>query len=153
MTLLTSRVLKPYIDRNGPANICLLLDMMAAHCTLAVRQALSNLGITVLYVPGGLTGELQPLDIGLNGPFKHWIRERWAVTNGLGSDSPINRRIQLAHLIEYSWSLITNQTVINSFSHIYAYHGQRALETLNAQPQSIMEDEAIDVLLNIQSFY
>ena len=38
---------------------------------------IQELGIEVQHIPGGCTSLCQPVDIGVNKPFKNWICEQW----------------------------------------------------------------------------
>ena len=40
-------------------------------------QRIQKLGIEVIHIPGGCTGLCQPLDVGINKPFKCRVRQRW----------------------------------------------------------------------------
>ncbi|RVE56245.1 hypothetical protein OJAV_G00219260 [Oryzias javanicus] len=48
----------------------LICDSMRAHLTADVKQKVKQMNATLAVIPGGLTKELQPLDIGVNRPFK-----------------------------------------------------------------------------------
>jgi hypothetical protein len=43
----------------------------------SVVGKISELGIEVIHIPGGCTGLCQPLDVGMNKPFKHRVRDLW----------------------------------------------------------------------------
>ena len=53
----------------------LIYDSMRAHLTDAVKAKVKKINSELAVIPGGLTKELQPLDIGINGPFKVKLRE------------------------------------------------------------------------------
>lgn len=55
----------------------LLLDSFAAHFTAAVKAKAEQLKIQLIKVPASTTAELQPLDVGFNGPFNMKRREIW----------------------------------------------------------------------------
>ena len=50
---------------------------MRAHLTADVKQKVKQMNATLAVIPGGLTKELQPLDIGVNRPFKVRLRAAW----------------------------------------------------------------------------
>ncbi len=62
-----------------PAGIMpvILLDSYQCHMMGSVIHAIQELGIEVIHIPGGCTGLLQPLDVGLNKPFKVRVRASW----------------------------------------------------------------------------
>ena len=43
----------------------------------SVVHAIQDLGIEVEHIPGGCTGLVQPLDVGVNKPLKNRIRRKW----------------------------------------------------------------------------
>lgn len=47
-----------------------ILDVFAAHRTQAVLDEFTAVGFEVEFIPGNCTGELQPLDLSVNGFFK-----------------------------------------------------------------------------------
>ena len=71
-------VLEPYVS-TAPPNIVplLILDSYRCHMMASVVQKIQDLGVEVEHLPGGCTGHLQPLDVGLNKPIKTRIRQQW----------------------------------------------------------------------------
>jgi hypothetical protein len=65
--------------RPPPAGIVpvILLDSYRCHMMGSVVRAIQELGVEVIHIPGGCTGLLQPLDVGLNKPFKVRVRASW----------------------------------------------------------------------------
>ena len=99
-------------------NVVLVLDTLRSHQTVEVRRRIRENGIQVLCVPGGLTGQLQPLDVGIKGPFKHWLREA-NTSEDLGSQaSPEQRRIQTVFKVLQCWNSLDPEIVTNSFNHM-----------------------------------
>ena len=43
----------------------------------SVVQRIQKQGIKVIHIPSGCTGLCQPLDVGINKPFKCGVRQRW----------------------------------------------------------------------------
>ena len=59
----------------------------------SVVTAIQNLGVEVEHIPGGCTYLCQPVDVGVNKPFKKLIRdkwEQWMISEGIvhGTTSP-----------------------------------------------------------------
>ena len=52
----------------------LICDSMRAHLTADVKKKVNQMNDVLAVIPGGLTKELQPLDIGVNRPFKVRLR-------------------------------------------------------------------------------
>ena len=71
-------VLEPW-SKHVPAGIVpyLLLDSYKCHLMSSVVHAIQDLGIEVDHIPGGCTGLVQPLDVGVNKPLKNQIRRKW----------------------------------------------------------------------------
>ena len=74
-SVLNYRVFDQFIQTVGNSHLWLVLDSLSAHRTAAVVSALATRQIQTVYIPGSLTGDLQPLYLGINSPFKHWLRE------------------------------------------------------------------------------
>ena len=55
----------------------LLLDSYKCHLMSSVIHAIQDLRIEVDHIPGGCTGLVQSLDVGVNKPLKNQIRRRW----------------------------------------------------------------------------
>lgn len=72
------QVLKPWAAEVPEGEIpYLLLDSYKCHLMSSVVTAIQELGIEVEHIPGGLTGLVQPVDVGINKPFKNRIRRMW----------------------------------------------------------------------------
>ena len=60
--------------------ILVIFDMFTAHCCNSVLAKLQSNNIHQVFVPAGCTGELQPLDVGVNQDFKELMKNffgRW----------------------------------------------------------------------------
>jgi len=58
------RVISPYMVSQGYSQILLIIDQATCHKNLAESYDLIAKGIHVLYIPGRMTGLLQPADVG-----------------------------------------------------------------------------------------
>jgi hypothetical protein len=103
MLLWVEKVLKPYVD-TAPDRIVplLFLDSYRCHMMGSVVQAIQVLGVEVEHIPGGCTYLCQPVDIGVNKPFKTRMRdswEAWMIEDGLrtGTTTPPT----CAHIAEW----------------------------------------------------
>jgi len=97
MLMWVEKVLKPYVLQ-APDHIIpiLFLDSYRCHMMASVVGKIQELGVEVEHIPGGCTGLCQPVDVGVNKPFKNRIREQWEswmVQEGIvhGTTSPPSR--------------------------------------------------------------
>jgi len=106
--------------------ILLLLDNCTSHKTQTVKLFLKNEYplIEIQYLPPNTTSILQPLDVGLNGPFKASLRNKyisWLITNfDNGKDiSQVKKKERTNFLVKWistSWKKVNTITNIkNSF--------------------------------------
>ena len=56
----------------------LACDQFKAHVTESTKRLATTLKTHLAIIPGGLTSQLQPLDISVNKPFKGFMHEKWA---------------------------------------------------------------------------
>jgi hypothetical protein len=103
MLLWVDKILKPYVETAPDGIVPLLfLDSFRCHMMGSVVQAIQELGVEVEHIPGGCTYLCQPVDIGVNKPFKTRMRdswEGWMIEDGLhtGTTKPPTR----AHIAEW----------------------------------------------------
>ena len=73
-------ILKPYLKVNPPPPgivPVILFDAYRCHMMASVTDAIAELGIETIHIPGGCTGLTQPLDVGINKPLKSRVRVLW----------------------------------------------------------------------------
>ena len=106
MLMWVEKILKPYVMTapDGIVPRILFLDSYQCHMMASVVEAVQELGIEVENISSSCTGLCQPVDVGVNKPFKNRLRnqwERWMIAKGLthGTTSPPTR-----HDI-YRWTL------------------------------------------------
>lgn len=100
----------------------LICDSMRAHLTAAVKHQVKQMNSELAVIPGGLTKELQPLDIGVNRAFKVKLRaawERW-MTDGehTFTKSGRQRRASYATICQWivdAWAKVSALTVVRAF--------------------------------------
>ena len=100
----------------------LVWDMFSAHLKETVKSAFQKERTDMAVIPGGLTSQLQPLDVCLNKPFKDRIRQMWsdwicsdAVTK-TKSGLPQKPDITLvARWVKDAWDSIPSEMVQKSF--------------------------------------
>ena len=99
MLMWVDMVLKPYVD-TAPQNVVplLFLDPCCCHMMNSVVYVIQDLGVEVEHIPGGCTSLCQPVDTGINKPFKaflHQAWEEWMIDDGIryGTTSPPTREL------------------------------------------------------------
>lgn len=111
-------MLAPFLISHSSVKYCLVLDSLRTHQTVDVTAALRELGLPVLFIPGGLTGHYQPMDVGINKPLKHWMREENARSRELSGNTPTEARKRTAELVLHCWEMLSNDTINNAFNHM-----------------------------------
>ena len=82
------RVWKPFTESKGGLTL-LIIDQFLVHMMSTVKKAIEDCGTLLEFVPKGYTSCLQVCDIGLNKPFKDYMRmavNEWMVRNDDGSE-------------------------------------------------------------------
>lgn len=116
-----------YVKRQGgffhTAPSLLIYDSMRAHITDAVKKQVKQTNSELAVIPGGLTKELQPLDIGVNRAFKARLRAAWEqwMTEGEHTFTKTGRqrRATYATICQWivdAWADISVSTVIRAFT-------------------------------------
>jgi len=116
-------ILVPFMQERFGTKCLLILDSFSVHRSDTIKNKLEHLGFDLLFIPTGMTGLLQPLDIAVNKPFKDrlktsysaWLEEQ--CFNGLlGLRRPKPKREDLAMWMAESWSNIEINTIKSSFN-------------------------------------
>ncbi|XP_029974633.1 uncharacterized protein LOC115408167 [Salarias fasciatus] len=111
-------------DGFAPTSPSLLIcDSMRAHLTEAVKMQVKKSNSELAVIPGGLTKELQPLDIGINRSFKVKLRaawERW-MTEGRHTLIKTGRQRRPSYSIVCqwivdSWAQVSASCVVRAFT-------------------------------------
>ncbi|KAK6317614.1 hypothetical protein J4Q44_G00130140 [Coregonus suidteri] len=116
-----------YVKRPGgffhTAPSLLIYDSMRAHITDAVKKKVKQTNSELAVIPGGLTKELQPLDIGVNRAFKARLRAAWEqwMTEGEHTFTKTGRqrRATYATICQWivdAWADISVSTVVKAFT-------------------------------------
>ena len=119
------KVLKPYVNTAPPGVVPLLfLDSYRCHMMKATVNAIEDLGVQVEHIPGGCTSLCQPVDVGVNKPFKSRMRnlwEEWMISTGLVNNAdgrilPPTRK-DIAEWCSTSYQNLPEQMVRNAWRH------------------------------------
>ena len=102
---------KPYVD-NAPEGIVPILFLDSYRCQIMslVVNAVKGLGVEVEHIPGSCTYLCQPVDVGVNKPYRMHLHEKWEswmFAEGIihGTTSPPTRK----HIAE--WAIHANNTL------------------------------------------
>ena len=123
MLMWVRKVLKPYVLQ-APEHVVpiLFLDSYRCHMMASVVTEIQDLGVEVEHIPGGCTGLCQPVDVGINKPFKNRLRdqwESWMIQEGilLGTTSPPSRK-DISRWSVAAIQSLPEQLVKNSWRHM-----------------------------------
>ena len=92
----------------------LILDEFIAHKTAQVRAAIAECGTHVLYIPPSYTWILQPLDVGVNKPFKDYMRQQYDESVVAGNRDPASRLIVVNRVLD-AWAHVSQEIITNSW--------------------------------------
>ena len=100
----------------------LVWDQFRAHLTQATKNRVHNLNTKVAVIPGGLTCQLQPLDVCINKPFKVYVREEWNAWMRLPQHDKTPSGFikkptiaQVCQWVKIAWDKVKTETVVLSF--------------------------------------
>jgi transposase len=122
MLVWVDQVLRPHIESAPPGILPIIfLDSYRCHMMASVVSKIQDLGVEVEHIPGGCTALCQPVDIGVNKPFKNRLRdqwEAWMVDEGLahGTTSPPTRE----NIVQWARNAVANissEIVKNAWRH------------------------------------
>lgn len=120
----------------------LIYDSMCAHLTETVKIQVKKTNSELAIIPGGLTKELQPLDIGVNRAFKAKLRAAWEQWMSEGehtfTKTGRQRRASYATICQWivdAWAKVSVSTVVRAFT---------KAGIINEQPSNSNETESDD---------
>ena len=113
-------VLVPHLQECAPNTTpILILDTLKAHTAPEVTDLLDDLGVSWHVIPGGCTSLVQPLDVGVNKPFKDRCKKLWWewIENGGIGRSIFNKpkRLDIGTWIEKAWDDLPADIIRNSW--------------------------------------
>ena len=114
-------ILRPYVQ-TAPTGIIpyLLLDKYKCHYQGSVANAIEDIGVEWDILPGGCTGLIQPIDVGINKPWKARLRhylEDWLLYQDYSRKTPKEMRSLMASFAIKSWERVTEDYVWNAWRH------------------------------------
>lgn len=133
-------ILRPWAEE-APEHIrpIVILDSYRCHTMQPVKNAIEHLGVDCMYIPGGCTALCQPVDVGINKPFKNRMQHLWEdhLLENRAADVrgkiPSPSRETLAEWVIDSLQGLDEESVKNAwngpgFSFFDGYHDPLALE-------------------------
>jgi len=97
-------------------------DQFKAHVTEPTKRLGTKLKTHLAVISGGLTSQLQPLDVSVNKPFKGFMHEKWAKWIEAPTDhvTPAGRvkRPSISHICEWiknSWQRVKSEIFLSLF--------------------------------------
>jgi len=100
----------------------LVCDQFKTHVTESTKRLATKLKTHLAVIPGGLTSQLQPLDVSFNKWFKGFMHEEWAkwIEASTHHVTPAGRvkRPSISNVCEWvknSWQRVTSETIVKSF--------------------------------------
>ena len=114
-----SKLSLEWLNKFSTKNDHLIWDSCSGHKAELLNDKLSTIEHT--YIPPGTTANCQPLDVGLNKPFKDRLKEKWnnwarnqmgLTKNGSWKSASIE---QLLNWIKEAWGEISTSAILNSF--------------------------------------
>lgn len=117
------RVMQEWIDDvwspdvQGPS-VLLLDSLNIQHKMECIKTSLEDKGhAKVVYVPPGVTGLAQPMDIAVMKPFKDRCRELYLqfVREGGVFTTPTQKRGRIAAIVTQAWEEVDEESIVNGF--------------------------------------
>jgi hypothetical protein len=142
------KVLAPYV-RNAEKAF-LLVDHFSVHLTSEFVNSANDLGVDVDFVPAGYTCVLQPVDVGVNAPFKKAIRDfnhAWCLQKypkvGKNDKLPKPERDDVYDWVLRSFDTVTAKSIQKTFAHI-GYIDKACIDDEDEQDDDSLLDEGLE---------
>ena len=142
------KVLAPYVKK-APEGIVpyLILDKYACHYQGSVAKAIEDLGVEWDIIPGGCTGLVQPIDVGIGKPWKNRVRYRfedWMMDRpSWDRVKPKVLRPLLAKFVVESWNRVSEDVVYNAWRHHpYSYYPDESTRETTFQDDDFLSSDS-----------
>lgn len=140
----------------GEQKKVLVRDQAPVHTVIENRFLLEDRNVEQVFVPAARTGDFQPLDVGINRPFKVKCREaysRWRQNDpGVTKFGNIRKpnRQDFINFISEAWSEITPDVIRNSFRAARIISDEMDCQSL--PPEELQSEEPDESSLDISAF-
>jgi DDE superfamily endonuclease len=112
-------VWRPMMEKRNMRKTYLLLDEFGVHTTASVIEAFSKLNTDIEMIPAGNTAVLQAMDVGINKPFKDYVRRSYNVwCKRQTTETAKPHRRDAAYWCLGAWNKIKASTVTNTWNSI-----------------------------------
>ncbi|KAG7344129.1 DDE superfamily endonuclease [Nitzschia inconspicua] len=120
MLMWIDECLVPHIQQRADgAPVVLFLDHFRCHYSDTVKAKLDTIGVQSKLIPKGCTSVVQPIDVGVNKPFKDRIKSQWwEWMIGFGEDGgniPTPSREDVQHWVIEAWNSIGAHIIQNAW--------------------------------------
>jgi hypothetical protein len=145
------KVLAPYVRDTEKA--FLLVDHFSVHLSSQFVNSANDLGVDVDFVPAGYTCVLQPVDVGVNAPFKSAIRNlnhMWCLEHYpkvlINDKLPKPEREDVYEWVQQAFLAVSAKSIRKTFAHI-GYIEKSAIDDDNDSDEQ--EEEGDEGLENV----
>ncbi|KAG7344198.1 DDE superfamily endonuclease [Nitzschia inconspicua] len=120
MSMWIDECLVPHIQQRADgAPVVLFLNHFSCHYSDIVKAKFDSIGVQLKLIPKGCTSVVQPIDVGVNKPFKDRIKSQWwEWTIGFGQDGgniPTPSREDVQHWVVEAWNSIGAHIIQNAW--------------------------------------
>jgi hypothetical protein len=124
----------------GHVAFALVMDSYPAHITPRVHHKAQRLGIELIPVPRGRTGQYQPLDRSCFGPLKKMSQRRWDEKTRAEPHMKWTHK-RGAELLEESWAFLSRETIRHGWAFPEIVQSISAPDGFVGVPESSASDE------------
>ena len=110
------KIWKPFCQNKN--STYLLMDEFSVHLMAECVNSIQDCGTEVDFVLGGYTSKLQVLDVGVNKPFKDYIKQCYEQFMVQNFEERKVSRLDVAKWIQEAWGRVTIETIRNTWSSI-----------------------------------
>ena len=111
------KVWKPFC-RSKLGATYLLMDEFTVHQTGTALDAVVECGSEIDFIPAGYTSKLQVLDVGLNKPFKGYVKDCYEEFMVANEDGVVIRRLDVARWVDLAWAKVTVTSILNTWNKV-----------------------------------
>ena len=107
------KVWKPFTQRKKTSYF--LMDEFSVHMQSECIEAMQRCGTEVDTIVAGYTGRLQVLDVGINKPFKGYVKEEYEIFMRENPHGTKPSRVDVVNWISVAWQKLMPLTICNTW--------------------------------------